>query len=199
MKKLVYILLLLPSLVIAQSTTENFVVKKIFKTKRTTVSGLNTIPSDSINKVISYFDGLGRAKQSVAVKTGGNKEDIITHFEYDVFGRQVKDYLPYAVTSNDGAFRTINQVADINQYYLDNYSADFANVALPDINAYSEKNIENSPLNRVLEQAAPGKDWKLTNEHTIKFEYDTNTGTDAVKYYEVTTVFADNTYTQTIT
>lgn len=199
MKKLVYILLLLPSLVIAQSTTENFVVKKNFKTKRTTVSGLSTIPSDSISKVISYFDGLGRAKQSVAVKTGGNKEDIITHFEYDALGRQTKNFLPFTAESNDGAFRIIDQVVDINQYYLDNYATDFANVALPDVNAYSEKSFENSPLNRVLEQAAPGKDWKLTNGHTIKFEYDTNTTTDAVKYHKVTTVSVDNTYTPTLT
>tara|TARA_R110002111_G_scaffold87841_1_gene137306 strand:- start:8566 stop:12435 length:3870 start_codon:yes stop_codon:yes gene_type:complete len=205
MKKLIYILLLLPSLVIAQTTTENYVVKKVFNTKRTTVSGLNTIPADSITKIVSYFDGLGRAKQNVAVKAGGNKEDIVTHFEYDALGRQIKDYLPYAIISNDGLFRTGNQASATNQYYLNNYATDFAGVTLPEnANAYSEKNIENSPLNRVLEQAAPGADWKLggnflpkgyTDGHTIKFEYDTNSSNDAVKSYSVTTIYTNNTYT----
>jgi len=205
MKKLIYILLLLPSLVIAQTTTENYVVKKVFNTKRTTVSGLNTIPADSITKIVSYFDGLGRAKQNVAVKAGGNKEDIVTHFEYDALGRQIKDYLPYAIISNDGLFRTGNQASATNQYYFNNYATDFAGVTLPEnANAYSEKNIENSPLNRVLEQAAPGKDWKLggnflpkgyTDGHTIKFEYDTNSSNDAVKSYSVTTIYTNNTYT----
>ena len=41
-------------------------------------------------------------------------------------------------------------------------------------NAYSEKGFDNSPLNRVLQQAAPGKDWKIESNHTIQFAYQTN-------------------------
>ena len=42
------------------------------------------------------MDGLGRPIQSIAKQAGGNKEDIITTSIYDNFGRQVKQYLPYA-------------------------------------------------------------------------------------------------------
>ena len=198
MKKFIYILLLLPSFLLAQTTTENYVVKKVYKKKVTDAAALNSVSSDSLTKIITYFDGLGRAKQSIAVKAGGNKQDIITHFEYDSLGRQVKEYLPYAITSNDGLFRTSNQDSITNKYYLDNYATDFAGVSLPNVNAYSEKSIEASPLNRVLAQAAPGKDWKLGNGHEIKFDYSTNTVTDNVKEFSVTTVLADNTYTPTL-
>src|SRR5690606_10758622 len=39
---------------------------------------------------------------------------------------------------------------------------------------YSEKTIENSPLNRVMAQAAPGDDWAKGAGHEIEFEYKTN-------------------------
>src|SRR5690606_2722785 len=50
-------------------------------------------------------------------------------------------------------------------YYQTEYSED---------TWYSEKTIENSPLNRVMAQAAPGDDWAKGAGHEIEFEYQTN-------------------------
>src|SRR5690606_4643052 len=50
---------------------------------------------DKIESII-YYDGLGRAKQSIAKQAGGNKEAIIVPMVYDDFGRQSQEYLPYA-------------------------------------------------------------------------------------------------------
>lgn len=201
-----YVMALVPAILCAQTSTENHIVKKIYKVKHTNVNTLNSVHSDNVTKIVQYFDGLGRPKQNITVKAGGNKEDIITHFEYDALGRQVKDFLPYAAASNGGTFRTGNQAVVTNQYYLSKYPTDFTEVVLQNVNAYSEKTLEVSPLNRVLEQAAPGKNWKkgtttlskgYTNGHTIKFEYNTNSGTE-VKQYRVNTVFSNNTYTPTL-
>ncbi|WP_154662271.1 DUF6443 domain-containing protein [Vaginella massiliensis] len=49
-------------------------------------------------------------------------------------------------------------------------------------NAYSQKEYENSPLNRVLKQAAPGNSWKLGSGHEIKFDYQTNTASEVLKF-----------------
>ncbi|RSC92196.1 DUF6443 domain-containing protein [Tenacibaculum singaporense] len=135
-------------------------------------------------------------------------KDIVTHFEYDEFGRQTKEYLPYATVSNGGAIITGDVATATNAYYQAKHQQDFAGVNLPEVNAYSEKILENSPLNRVFEQAAPGKDWKkgstysskgyTNNSHSIKFEYDANSSGE-VKIYGVTTIFADNTYSPTLT
>src|SRR5690606_6068466 len=52
-------------------------------------------------------------------------------------------------------------------------------------NAYfSEKTIENSPLNRVMSQAAPGNHWSKGSGHEIEFEYKTN-GLNEVKRFKV--------------
>ncbi|TDQ30381.1 DUF6443 domain-containing protein, partial [Tenacibaculum caenipelagi] len=117
---------------------------------------------------------------------------------YDAFGRQTKEYLPYAVESGNGAIITGDVATATQSYYQVKHSDDFAGVSLPDVNSYSEKQFDGSPLNRVLKQAAPGKDWKLGNGHEIKFDYQTNISGE-VRVFGVTTTFANNTYTPTLT
>ncbi|MGY0426964.1 MAG: DUF6443 domain-containing protein, partial [Polaribacter sp.] len=189
MKKLVYIILFLPLLLIGQTTSGNFVKKTTYKVE--TKTGIVSI--DNKTESITYFDGLGRAKQHIEIKAGGQKQDIITHIVYDELGRQKKEYLPLAATSNGGLYRTGDIATATNEFYITKYRGDFTGVALPNVNAYSEKEFDNSPLNRVLKQAAPGHDWRLGGGHEIQFEYETNTASE-VKQYSVSTTFANNTY-----
>lgn len=131
-------------------------------------------------------------------------KDIVTHYEYDALGRQTKEYLPYATVTGNGNIVTGDIATSTKSYYQAKHTDDFAGVNLPDINTYSEKVFDNSPLNRIVEQAAPGKDWKkgaaysakgyTEGSNSIKFEYDTNAGSEVRKYY-VTTSFSNNTYT----
>ena len=156
-------------------------------------------------KNITYYDGLGRPVQNIAIgQSGASSKDIITYTDYDDFGRQDKDWLPYvpADASLNGSYRTNNQETAINAYYTTNYSGELGSTPNP----YSLKRFENSPLNRVLEQTAPGESWKAgtiydgnghTNGQTIKFGYQTNT-TNEVRLYNVTLVLADNTYTPSL-
>ncbi|WP_408048581.1 DUF6443 domain-containing protein, partial [Tenacibaculum halocynthiae] len=147
------------------------------------------------------------AKSNSAISSVAPPKDIVTHYEYDALGRQTKEYLPYATTGTNGNIVTGNVANATNAFYQTKHTADFAGVSLPDVNAYSEKVLENSPLNRVYEQAAPGKDWKkgntysskgyTNNSHSIKFEYDVNTASEVINYY-VTTSFANNTFTPTL-
>ncbi|MCL6294916.1 DUF6443 domain-containing protein [Jejuia spongiicola] len=176
------------------SPDQNYVHTTTPKIATTNVSSLSN--TDKIES-IAYFDGLGRAMQSVGIRAGGNGEDIITHVGYDEYGRQAKDYLPYTASSTDGSFRTDGLSATNTYYDATKYEADFPSVTVSNINAYSEKEFEASPLNRVLKQAAPGKDWKLGNGHEIEFNYQTNHSTE-VRFYDVSLAFANNTYTPTL-
>jgi RHS repeat-associated protein len=136
--------------------------------------------------------------QNTTVIAQENVKDIVSHVEYDNQGRMTKEYLPFTNGSGDANFRTGEMGTETQRYYANKYAKDFAGVTLPSqVNAYSEKAYDYSPLNRVTQQAAPGADWKLGNGHEIKFDYDVNS-TGEVKVYSVTTSFANNTYTPTL-
>lgn len=152
----------------------------------TTTTDITSLDTSERMESITYFDGLGRPKQQIAIRGGGSNQDIITHIGYDNYGRQTKEYLPYPTLDAIGSYR-LTAKDDTNTYYLTNYGTE---VDAIEPNPYSEKNLETSPLNRVLEQAAPGESWKLGNGHEIKFEYDTNTSgglstDDNVKIFSV--------------
>jgi hypothetical protein len=121
--------------------------------------------------------------QQIASKQSPDYQDIITHIDYDAYGRQTKEYLPYPsqeTLPEHGGYRPA--AADsINTYYLDHYSTDL-NVSAP--NPFSESLLENSPMNRAQKQAAPGYDWRMGGGHEIEFNYQNN-DTSEVRLFEV--------------
>ena len=167
---------------VVPTSTKNYTQKIVYK-KGFTENNVDQATSTDKIEHIQYYDGLGRPIQSVAVKQGGNGKDVITHIEYDVYGRQTKDYLPIPGSNNNGKFTEINVLNDINTYYHNEFVGEWNNSS--SANPYSEKQLENSPLNRVLKQAAPGEDWKLGNGYEIEFDYQTNIAGE-VKLYKVT-------------
>lgn len=157
----------------AQSTTENYIHSK------TCLSG----DCSKKTETVTYFDGLGRPKQIISVKATTTGKDLVTPITYDGFGRQVKDILPVPANSLNSAIHTgiVNEAA-ANSYY-------------GTANAYTEKEIENSPLDRVLQMAQPGDPWKMGGGHTQKFKYEVNQGNEVKKFITNTTtgtVGADN-------
>ncbi|MEW7289608.1 DUF6443 domain-containing protein [Aquimarina sp. 2304DJ70-9] len=143
---------------------------------------------------VDYANGLGSAKQSIAVRSGGNKEDIILHKAYDQFGRQNKQYLPFASSSSrNGAFYS-NSVDRINSFYN---TSKYENTTNP----YTETVYESSPLNRVFEKGAPGTPWKVNRikdtDHTTKIVYATNSANSVVNF-KVTYQSGDTSFSPTL-
>ena len=173
---------LIPMILIGQSQNENYIKTSIYK-KPYKESEISSSPSaDKINS-ISYFDGLGRIKQSIIENYGGQGERKITHHEYDQYGREIKKYLPYAAAANasDLDFNLNADHATLN-FYQNKFPSDFTN----GLNPFAEASLEASPLNRVLKQGAPGSDWKIIHgsdaDHTEKFDYGINSGIDVKKF-----------------
>lgn len=160
----------------SQSTDQNYIKTITYKKPTTAGSASQDNPEETAVNV-SYFDGLGRPIQQVAYKQAGNGDDLVTHIEYDAFGRQVKDYLPIA-SGQTRNFHSIDPNAIVSFY---------TGIGQPTNNPYSEKQLESSPLNRVLKQAAPGDSWSMGSGHEIKFEYQTNTENDTVIFLHITT------------
>lgn len=122
-------------------------------------------------ETIQYFDGLGRPNQVINIKASPLGKDVVTHIEYDGFGRQVKDYLPVSQAgTQNGAFYSSP---------LANASAAYGNEKI-----YSEKIVENSPLERIQQQISPGNDW---SNKPVLFSYDANANGEVTKYTVKTT------------
>mgnify|MGYP006154363069 CR=1 FL=1 len=189
MKKLLYLILLIPVLALGQSIDQNFVKKTIFKD---TISATNPSPDiTSANITISYFDGLGRPIQQIAHKQSNTGKDIVSHIEYDQFGRQTRDYLPYVSTGTSLNYLPSAQIDLLNFYSSPNTTSTGNPHFEATSNPFSEKQLESSPLNRVFKQAAPGDAWGLpqttgsSEDRSIKFDYQTNQDTDGIKLFRV--------------
>ncbi|MCS3532914.1 RHS repeat-associated core domain-containing protein [Chryseobacterium sp. JUb7] len=157
--------LLVTSLAHAQlSPTENYVYSKKYLSDP-------TLPNPKASETVQYFDGLGRPKQVVNVKASPLGRDVVTHIEYDGFGRQVKDYLPVPQS------QTLNGA--IVPTPLANASASYGSEKI-----YAEKVLENSPLDRVQQQIQLGTDWA---NKPVKFDYDANITGEVIKYTTTTT------------
>ncbi|MEN8193825.1 MAG: DUF6443 domain-containing protein, partial [Bacteroidota bacterium] len=195
MKKLLFTLatIFVSSLVVAQETQ----IKNYVKTTTYQVStSTGSVTNDQKIETITYYDGLGRPEQTRTKQAGGNKEDIITPKVYDGFGRVSQQYLPYSDSGTSSLYyeTTASLISNIESYYIFNFPDDIDNI---NPNPYSESTYDSSPLNRILQQAAPGEDWEIGSGHEIDFEYDTNTSGE-VKRYDVNLSFANNTYTPTL-
>lgn len=183
MKKL-YTLLLLPILAFTQSQDQNYVRTITYKVGTTTTLNNSNLYQGIVN--ITYFDGLGRPIQQVAHQQASNGGDIIVPIEYDNFGRQFKEYLPYVRTNGSQQYDS-SGLNNVMSFYASNNlqntgNPGFATTQYP----YSHKELEASPLNRVFKQAAPGDVWRLGTGKEIKFDYQGNTATE-VRYFKVNT------------
>jgi RHS repeat-associated protein len=184
--KNIFLILLLPYLSVGQSLTENFVKQTIYKIPIATSYEAYSTPSINKTETVIYYDGLGRPIQQVAHAQSNTGKDIVTHIEYDAFGRMQKEFLPFIATGTASLNIKSNEVASF-------YGSNNANLTgNPNFEVtqfpYSQKQFEASPLNRVQKQAAPGDAWSLGSGKEIKFDYQTNTAND-VKLYRVTTTW----------
>lgn len=153
------------------TNTENYIYKKTYLSDA----------SDPVQKQleeVQYLDGLGRPKQVISVKSTPSKQDMVLPIVYDLFGRKTKDYLPVPVQSSNGGIQTSVTESTVNSYY-------------GVTNAFSEKEVESSPLSRIFQSASPGEEWKMNSGNTIKYAYDANSTADQVKKYKITTTWDD--------
>ncbi len=136
----------------------------------------STLNYSAWNENTQYFDGLGRPIQTVSSKASPDGRDIVQPIIYDDFGRNKKEYMPYAVQQDGtfaGAFR--GSAVDEQTNYYEHFFPGQGSAA------FAEKDFDGSPLNRVMSQGAPGSDWQLGGA-TVDFEYLTNSGSEVIKW-----------------
>jgi RHS repeat-associated protein len=171
-------------LVTSQSASQNYIMTSVPRTQMTSIGNSNT--SCTLMQTIQYFDGVGRPLQTVQVRGSATGNDLVQPFAYDQFGRETTKYLPYAIPSttiSDGSYKPDALTASAGQALFYNSPPTGVTIISTPRTATA---FEPSPLNRVLEQGAPGDAWQLTGTanvsgipagHTQKIIYALNDGT----------------------
>ncbi len=157
--------------------------------------GYNTPPSLSVADAmrdITYYDGLGRPSQQVSVKAatrsnGSNTvySDLAVPIVYDAYGRQERDYLPYATTAGvGGAYKTGALTQQASYYNSPPTGAGVVQIPASGsvTPSFGRKVFEPSPLNRVQEQGFPGASWQPASSRgvsgrTVSVVYNVNNTT----------------------
>ncbi|CAA9197339.1 hypothetical protein FLA105534_01583 [Flavobacterium bizetiae] len=169
----------------AQTFSDDNFLYTVAPKKKVQSGNFDSLTKEEKSQNITYFDGLGRPIQTIAIGQGAQGQDIITPMEYDPFGRQVKEFLPYASANGGNSYPKIDPTAAITAVQGFYSSDKYENTANP----FSQKQYELSPLNRVLKQAAPGTSWAMGSGHEIKLDYQTNKSADGVKLYKAITTW----------
>jgi RHS repeat-associated protein len=162
------------------NANENYIVQFSPQTEMTSIEDESVFDNFI---TVQYADGLGRVKQSINVGASPDYMDVITPMVYDEFGRVSTNLLPYVYNQRDN--RGSNRENPLMTNYQNSEHFDFhnsRNIATIDKEyAFSKTVFDDSPLNRVKAQGAPGHDWQPTFDsngnlsgHTQKIEYGTN-------------------------
>jgi len=161
----------------------NFVVSNTFRTTgvlSTTPAQVAAMTACNVNQTIQYFDGLGRLIQTVGVKESPKDNDVVQPVAYDAYGRLSTKYLPYTSTVNDGSFKpsALNGSSGYSNSDQNNFYTTPPQGVNQIVDPFAQTNYEPSPLNRVVEQGAPGAAWQPvagnTSGNTNKTAYIAN-------------------------
>ena len=149
------------------NSTMNFVrIYKYTDSEMPTVDP-DLLTLDKVNVMTEYLDGLGRSLQKVGKGQSPDGYDLVTPIDYDVFGRKSQEFLPYAASTVTGNVQ--GQPFTTQAMFYQN-TADVPSSNHP----FSATSFEPSPLQRVVEQGAPGTSWQVASEHTLKKRYAMN-------------------------
>ena len=150
------LLLLVPGILSAQSTAENYI-----RGRRV----LNEENTSWMDRVV-YYDGLGRPYQTLeqTCRDGSlTGKNLINLLEYDANGRQTNQWLPIQAGATDYLPLADFKASAAGQYGNDAYP-------------YTQSVYEASALDRVIEEYGPGEAWR-EGSHAVRTDYLTN-GTD---------------------
>jgi RHS repeat-associated protein len=186
-----------------QTTTQNYVRTRVPNKAIATNTKLDALTAnrDSVQSTIQYIDGLGRPLQTVQQRASPGTRDIIQPFFYDGYGRESRKYLPYVDLSvSYGSYRAtaLSSGVGVSGYYNPGggtVDGKQTNAVVRTPYPFAQTGFEASPLNRVVEQGAPGASWRLpgtgdagSSNHTLR----STTTTNDQSTFSTTNVTANN-------
>lgn len=150
------------------SLDKNFIrVENVLISGVTQEEQVSALPVTQKTTTYKYFDGLGRNLQTVSVQGSPSTSDVIQPYEYDQYGRQLKEYLPYTNSNEtNGKFRGDALLSAQSNFYTTPPSA----VAATSVAAFKTNTFEQSPLNRITEVTGPRDDsWNASPKKVVSY------------------------------
>lgn len=160
MKKIIHFILILVFLAfawnmpsgaqnVAPTGSRNHTVSYAFRQAFTPAQVPSVVNITQAAATVTYYDGIGRAVQSVEAGGTYGMKDLVTPIEYDVLGRaDVRRHLPYPLASAGGGYQS-SALAAQKSYHAGQFSAPDADYA------YTHTGYDNSPLQRVTVNRKP--------------------------------------------
>jgi hypothetical protein len=150
-----------------------------------------------VRQTTHFFDGLGRPLQTVQqqLSPGNSPVDIVAPVVYDIYGREVYKYLPYAAqtgNTTDGNFKQ-DPFTDQGNFYQNIYPSQQPAYTGEQV-YYGQTIYEASPLNRILQTMAPGNSWTGSGVG-VQMQYLTSAADDSVVIWNITSdtlTYVDN-------
>lgn len=142
----------------------------------------NWIISESLSdtcsvREITYYDGLGFPRQQTLINYSSNISDLITLYDYDIYGNVVRKYLPYEREQNSGNYDNSDSLSQID-YYSSLYGQNEGKFA------YLESQYENRVNGKILKHQMPGNELA---KHPTTVNYITN-AIDTIEIVDVNAV-----------
>lgn len=145
-------------------------------------------PVAEVKQTTQFMDGLGRPIQSVSERTSPLQKDMVAPIVYDGLGREVYKYMPFVSTTTSGG----SEITNDGHFKLNPFQQDsvFNKALFTGENYYYAQTVfESSPLNRPLQNFAPGNNWVGTRgtgtERATGFQYLINSITDSVRIWNI--------------
>jgi len=169
----------IPSVTIAATDKVSYVRTFDFYKAMTSDANIATeITGGNVMQTTQYVDGLGRPIQTVArraLPSGSGYADMVQFMLYDEYGRQVYQPMAYRSTASSGHLE-LSPSASQGIFLASHY---------PDEDVfYGRTEYEDSPLNRVTKQMAPGNSW-TGSDNGVANSWRSNNNTDAVRSWTV--------------
>lgn len=167
----------------------NYVRTWVSKAPQADINNIKLTSSvDSFSITTEYSDGLGRLIQTVGKQSTPLNKDIVMPVEYDEFGREQFQYLPFAANNTGGNNSIADGLFKYNPFQQDSV---FSKAQYPgEKYFYSQTFYEASHLDKALESFAPGDNWVGTslqvsagNRRSVKTAIHVNTVYDSVRIW----------------
>ncbi|MEM7371969.1 MAG: DUF6443 domain-containing protein, partial [Bacteroidota bacterium] len=167
------------------TASQNYVMSKTARVAASSAAEMDALSNTADSWTdIAYVDGLGRPLQEISIGAAPDCQgDMVQYHQYDAFGREALADLPYVDAGLTGSFRDDGNgglpTGDQRDFYDPPSTPNFPHIPSNDLAVpFAETVFEASPLNRVMEQGAPGADWQVGNPgnnlHTVRTSYRSN-------------------------